>query len=516
VFSWSILRLSDVVQLEREAKLIVSPSPITEWGGDGYQVVGLGIDETTRRTASSLGVSVSALLQGEWGGGEVASLSTAALAWLVDALRQTGADTAVLSSVSTAGGSFPVYVFLRSETTLGLASLSGAGNGEQVGGPALSRAAAPTGVSATRGAHADRVFLDWEGAAGVGQYEILRSAATSGMFEPIGVSGAAGFDDVDIETCTTYWYRVRALANGGAGLESSASSGYVGLVTRAVERIWTSTNAPGEIRVEWTPADGATGYRLMRTQPMSDKPKVAAQQYAVHEGKDPWFSDKDVVAGQKYLYRVFALNGCGESELSPQTDGMAMVELPPDRGRLNPPTWVEATRGRPYERVLVSWRAVPGAESYRIVRAMEYRGPYEVAYETRSTSWDDMDVILCGDYWYRIQSLSGADESAPSVTAYGSYGYRPEAPGGVRASAGTFAQSIEITWQVMPDAITYVVSRAPSRDGPYAVIADGLTTTSLIDEGLVPGQEFWYKVKAANPCGCSGDRGPAYGATTTK
>jgi fibronectin type 3 domain-containing protein len=515
-YSWSILHLSDVVRQTEEAKFILSPSPVAEWEGDGYQVVGLGVDEMARATAGSVGVSVSVLLQGEWGVGGVASLSTAELAWLVDALRQTGADTAVLSSVNAGDRRFPVYALLRSETTLGLASLSGVENASQVGGLALPRAAAPAGVSATRGTHEGRVFLYWEAAGGAGQYEVLRSEAAAGAFEPIGISGAAGFDDVDVEACTVYWYRVRAFGGGSAGLESSASSGYVGLVPRAPERVWTSDETPGEIRVEWTPADGATGYRLMRTQPMSDKPKVAAQQYVVYEGENPWFSDKDVVVGQKYLYRVFALNGCGESELSPQAEGMSMVQLPPDRGHLNPPTWVEATRGRPYERVLVSWRAVPGAEAYRILRALEYGGPYETMAETDSTTWDDLGVVLCGDYWYRVQSLSGADQSAPSATAYGSYGYRPVAPGGVRASAGTYANSIEITWRAVADAVYYIVSRAPSREGPFAILAEGLTTMNLIDEGLVPGQEFWYKVKAANPCGCSGDEGPAYGATAAK
>jgi fibronectin type 3 domain-containing protein len=249
---------------------------------------------------------------------------------------------------------------------------------------------------------------------------------------------------------------------------------------------------------------------------MTDKPKVAAQQYDVYTGTEPTFIDTDIVVGQTYLYRVFAGNGCGKAELSPQTEGKATKERPLDRSRLNPPTWIEATRGRPYDKVQVAWRAASGAASYRILRATAYAGPYERLAETASTTYEDRDVILCGDYWYRIQSLVGRTESEPSVTVYGSYGYRPEAPQNVRASVGTYANSIEITWSPMADAQMYHLSRAPEREGPYAVIAEGQRETSYVDEGLVPGQGFWYKVKAANACGCSGDLGPAYGATTPK
>ena len=68
----------------------------------------------------------------------------------------------------------------------------------------------------------------------------------------------------------------------------------------------------------------------------------------------------------------------------------------------------------------------------------------------------------------------------------------------------------------MAVAVAYDVSRAAAREGPYATIAESVPTTSFVDEGLVPGQEFWYKVKASNPGGCSGDLGPAYGATSRK
>jgi len=513
---WEVIRLSDVVRVDGEALLSISPTPLSEWDVEAYRVVALGIDNATRAAAEGRGAQAISLFQGTWTIHPAAPLSRASLAWIVDAARQVGADTVAVATVTATVGDLQTLVFLRGETTLGLASATGLSAKGQPGEAVLPRTAAPMEVTTTRGAHEDRVSILWTGVAGASRYEVLRSEAAQGAFAPIAIAGLGGFDDTDVKTCRKYWYRVRAIGGGGVGLESSAADGYVGLVPKPVQRIGTSSDPAGAITVTWSPAPGATFYRLMRTQPMTDKPKVAAQQYDVYTGTEPTFIDTDIVVGQTYLYRVFAGNGCGKAELSPQAEGKATKERPLDRGRLNPPTWIEATRGRPYEKVQVAWRAASGAASYRILRATAYAGPYERLAETASTTYEDRDVILCGDYWYRIQSLAGRTESDPSVTVYGSYGYRPEAPQNVRASVGTYSNSIEITWSPMADAQMYHVSRAPEREGPYAVIAEGLRETNYVDEALVPGQGFWYKVKAANPCGCSGDLGPAYGATTPK
>ncbi|MDD5219204.1 MAG: hypothetical protein PHV11_01380 [Candidatus Bipolaricaulis sp.] len=513
---WTVVRLSDVVRVDGGASLSVSPTPLSEWDVEAYRVVALGIDGTTRAAAEGRGAQAASLFQGTWAIHPTTSLSRASLAWIVDSARQVGADTVAVATVATTVGDLQTLVFLRGETTLGLASATGHSAEGKPGEAVLPRAAAPMEVTTTRGSHQDRVSILWTGVAGASRYEVLRSEAAQGAFAPIAIAGIGGFDDTNVETCQKYWYRVRAIGGGGVGLESNAADGYVGLVPKPVQRIGTSPDPAGAITVTWSPVPGATSYRLMRTQPMTDKPNVAAQQYAVYAGTEPTFVDTDIVVGQTYFYRVFADNGCGRAELSPQTEGKATRERPLDRSRLNPPTWIEATRGRPYDKVRLSWRAASGAAAYRILRAIAYTGPYEKLTETASTTYEDPDVILCGDYWYRIQSLAGRTESEPSVTVYGSYGYRPEAPQNVRASVGTYANSIEIAWSPMADAQLYHVSRAPKREGPYAVIANGLTATTYVDEGLVPGQEFWYKVKAANACGCSGDLGPAHGATTPK
>ncbi|MGD9676455.1 MAG: hypothetical protein AB7V19_07210, partial [Candidatus Bipolaricaulia bacterium] len=306
---WEVVRRSDVVRGDEGAFLSISPTPLSEWDAETYRVVALGTDDATRAAAEERGVQAISLFHGTWAIHPRGPLSCASLARIVDAARQVGADTVAVTTVATTVGALPVLVFLRGETTLGLASAAGHSAGGQPGEAVLPRAAAPREIVTTRGSHEDRVSILWAGVSGASRYEVLRADAEQGAFAPIGLAGIEGFDDKDVETCHKYWYRVRAIGGGGVGLESSAADGYVGLVPKPVERISAASGPAGAITVTWSPSAGATQYRLMRTQPMTDKPKVAAQQYGVYTGTEPTFVDTDVVVGQTYLYRVFADNG---------------------------------------------------------------------------------------------------------------------------------------------------------------------------------------------------------------
>jgi len=483
-----------------------------------HEVVGLAMPDETRRWIESGGVALAdALASASWASARAFSPTVVDLVCLVEAMGQAGADAAGIATVAIRGELVNLYILLRSAAGAGWASLAMPGVGVSTTQDALPRGEAPGEVTATPGSYVDRVVVQWQSVPGGSSYEVLRAQPGSGTYEPIGIASGNSFEDTEVESCLRYAYATRLIDPSGVGMESRGVVGFIGEVPMPSSSIWTDGGVePGAIRIEWTPSEGATRYQLMRTEPMTDKPQVAAQQYLVYDGVEPNFVDTDVIAGQRHLYRVFSLNGCGKSELSDPTQGAALYELPPDTTRLDPPAWVEATRGRPYERVELSWRAAPGATGYRVLRAPSYQGAYAIVAETNQTSWTDRDVVLCGDYWYRVQSVAGTTSSEPSPVIYGSYGYRPEAPEGVHATSGTYGNSIVLTWQPMADAQQYNVARAPAHNGPFATIADGIIGTTYVDLGLVPGQEFWYKVRASNACGCSGDLGPVYGATAPK
>jgi len=79
------------------------------------------------------------------------------------------------------------------------------------------------------------------------------------------------------------------------------------------------------------------------------------------------------------------------------------------------------------------------------------------------------------------------------------------APQDLTATAGN--QQAAIGWSPAAGATSYTVKRAIAIDGPYAVIASGLSDTSFTDTGLANGTTYFYVVVAVNAAGESASAG---------
>ena len=419
------------------------------------------------------------------------------LAWLLEGFGQLQADVVAMAAVEVGDAVSPLFLFLRTEATVKAPT-------------GIGRPAAPSAVLATKGSHVDVVKLLWEAVGENTIYEVLRRPQHTGAYEPIAMTRDLSYADVKVEIGQQYEYVVRALAER-LGAESDVAVGYVGLVPFPVEAVWASQAGTG-IRVEWTASPSATFYRLLRSEPISGTGGPMAKQYAIAEVSETWFVDLDVSVGQIYQYRVFAHNGCGRAELSPCAEASILFCAVPT-GPEDPPYRVEASRGEPFDRIHVSWSEIPGADRYRVLRSESYVGEYEEVAVVAGRTWQDLDAVRCVDYWYRLQTVYEGGQSAPSASAHGICGYRPAAPQDVHASSGESPNEIRVSWEPVAHAEVYNITRAPSEEGPFAVVASGLSETVFADQGLEPGQEFWYKVRASNLCGCSGDSGAVRGAT---
>ncbi len=80
---------------------------------------------------------------------------------------------------------------------------------------------------------------------------------------------------------------------------------------------------------------------------------------------------------------------------------------------------------------------------------------------------------------------------------------RPETPGGLTATAQG-SDSILISWSEVERAQRYTLQRGPSEDGPWGTIFAGQATQHL-DQGLEAATTYFYRVRASNDAGHSGD-----------
>ena len=434
---------------------------------------------------------------------------------LTDAAFHAGASSIALCTAEQASQDAPLALLWAPYPPDGWAAVRPvSGDATSSGLPVT--AFAPLAVAATHGTHSDYVLVEWETQSDHGMTEVLRSVPGDEVFSSIGMTTGGAFRDIDVETCIRYAYRVRSIGEDGVGVESRPSRGYIGEVPEMVTSIQASDgDEPNGIRVEWTPAEGATEYVLYRSEPVNTPTQHSSKVYLVYRGPETEFRDTDVVMGTTYRYTAIPHNGCGASAVGNSANqGYATHVEPPD-GPIVPPQWFRATLVSPEDHVGIAWCPVQGAEEYQVYRASSYAGPYECVHTTALTMWDDDSAEYCQDYWYRIRAVGDGEVSALSAVAHGVCGCKPSKPLEFEASEGIYPDAVRLEWEPGDKAEITWVLRANEADGPYTKIGE-TEDNVYFDSGLVPGQQFWYRLEARNACGGSGWTVVAQGSTAAE
>ncbi|MFO8034324.1 MAG: fibronectin type III domain-containing protein, partial [Candidatus Bipolaricaulota bacterium] len=162
-----------------------------------------------------------------------------------------------------------------------------------------------------------------------------------------------------------------------------------------------------KVRLSWDPVPEAEGYRLQRAQAEGSPFSTL-----VNTGNTT-YDDTGVTPGDVYWYRVRACGALGArcGVASAAVQGYAEAE----EGASDPDLDQDfaATQGTHDDRIVVTWKRVSGATSYRLYRADDVTGPFEEPIATVSgTSYTDSDkagnrLTLCHSYWYRLEVCTG-------------------------------------------------------------------------------------------------------------
>lgn len=151
-------------------------------------------------------------------------------------------------------------------------------------------------------------------------------------------------------------------------------------------------------------------------------------------------------------------------------------------------------------KVQLNWIAAEGASSYSVKRSTTDGGPYTtIASDLTDVSYIDETVANDTTYYYVVTAVGSTGESGPSNQAAvtpSAAAVKPEAPAGLVSSARS-AQA-DLSWQGVDNAISYTVKRSANAEGPYSVVASGVTSTSFRDGGLDNGTAYYYVVSATS------------------
>ncbi len=385
-------------------------------------------------------------------------------------------------------------------------------------GDAASRAAAamrefgeaalpPVGrVYASRGAHANKVVLNWTTAPGASAYIIERSWADQDEFQIIGYALTPGFVDSVVQPDAAYVYRViaqSAVGRAPAGARLARAEGYAkgqrptGLpaMTLGLRGQAESGDAPF-VQLSWQPADGARAYRVMRYDSGRRAWRLLAG--AVRATA---YADRRPQRNRENLYRVQALNPAGEGEWS-ETIGVRIA------GPAQAPMPVQnlSVRVTPGVRTTLAWSPAYGATAYQVLRYDSPRGVWAGPFRVTAPQFiDESEAATLAGAWpaYLVaaENAAGVSEfnetpvyAAPIPAASPD---RPTAPADLRAVQQGGATTL--SWRRVDGAAQYFILRKRAGDADYSFIKNvPANVLSYRDALAAHGADlYFYIVRAA-------------------
>ncbi|MCM3132347.1 S-layer homology domain-containing protein [Paenibacillus polysaccharolyticus] len=235
------------------------------------------------------------------------------------------------------------------------------------------------------------------------------------------------------------------------------------------------------ISLHWPEIEGATGYRLYRSN------KQEGGYSYVSQTSSTSYVDEGLSSDTAYYYRLaYDYGALTESQLSVPLEAKTAAEAPQAPGDLKA-TALTATS------VKLSWNTVSKANGYRVVRAEQGTEDYEQVYDGNLLSFTDQALEPGKNYSYRVTAYNAAGESAFSTAE--AQTYTVDSPSGFGVTAITDT-SISLGWAALPGSeVSYTVSKATSASGTYQQVYTG-KSTSLDDTGLTMGTGYFYTIQA--------------------
>lgn len=187
---------------------------------------------------------------------------------------------------------------------------------------------------------------------------------------------------------------------------------------------------------------------------------------------------------------------------------------------LSAPGQLFVTQGTYPGTILISWKSVPGATSYRVERAViksdEATEPDESDYDVRNAAvygaTTYRDIILSNPtanneeysyrYAYRVMAENINEGMESPFTEYTDdcVGWLMPAPQQVEAWKGKSESEIRVTWNAVPKAESYVIYRGESEKGLGMELLGSVYGNTTYFSDMVSsseqGREFYYKVYA--------------------
>ena len=339
---------------------------------------------------------------------------------------------------------------------------------------------------------ASGITVNWSTTANAKSYIVYRRTYNTSTKKYSGwttlKSGYTGtiYTDTTVKLGTTYSYTVRAV-NGESKSNYVASSNLAYNVTPTV-KVAIASNG---IKVSWSTAANATGYRVYRAELSNGKWSGWKNMGTAKATATSW-TDKSVKSGKQYKYTVRAVNGSVLSSYN--KSGVSTLFLAQ-------PTVKIANNASGMK---VSWNKITGATGYTIYRAEYVNGKWSswknmgTIKKNATVSWVDKSAKSGTQYRYTVRAINGSVKS--TYTASNTLLYLAQPKTTVKA----VSTGITVNWTQSAGATGFTVYRSEYNaktkkwSGWKKMGTAAASKKSWTDKSAKKGVTYRYTVKAVN------------------
>lgn len=234
----------------------------------------------------------------------------------------------------------------------------------------------------------------------------------------------------------------------------------------------------GKIKLTWNEVSGAAKYKVYRST-SADGTYILMK---TTEGTT--CTHTSAVAGTRYYYKVRAITSGGAAGLYCEPISRICDCAKPE---------ISLSSDSATGKIVISWKSVDGASSYKVYRSTEKDGTYSLIKTVNTLSYKDTTAEAGKKYYYKVKAISSVEEAA---SAYSSYKYRTcDLTAPVVTASLTSSGKPTLKWDAIDGAVSYKVYRSTSKTGTYKLLKT-TTNTTFTNTTVDAATTYFYKVKA--------------------
>jgi len=343
----------------------------------------------------------------------------------------------------------------------------------------------PAGLTVTDNSTGTDLTVTWGTVTGATGYRLYVAQASGGPYiQTLPKSSSANNTVSSLTAGTVYYLSVSALI----GTVESAKSIELTVVPKAQPPAPTvATVNVTQVSISWPAVSGAATYDLQRSNDNVSfttlAPGLATTSYV----------DTTVISGLSYFYRYLPKTAAGISMAMSAVGAQASVGQPPPI-----PVHLVGSTNTSGTQVDLAWVPSPNAAKYKVYRGLTAGGiSLYASISATQTTYTDSAVNPATTYYYAVTAVdsysteSSASNTVAVTTASGPTGLATSSVNG----------SINLSWNALGSAVSYVVGRGLTASGPFGAVAAGLTSTTFSDTNVQNGVTYYYVVRGVDVSG---------------